>query len=119
MQYVLYTNQLEPITILELGYLDDFIKHNIMLRLPVVDDLTMSTAMQTPDVPPYATIRTVNIRVERFRYRNAESIILFTDDEKSALLLRAAFLPGQNKEVQARCRKAFIDGLFKGVMGGL
>lgn len=49
-------------------------------------------------------------------YRDGERPFMWvcsTDDPETALLLRAVFLPGQNREVQRREEAAFLGGLMR------
>lgn len=59
------------------------------------------------------TFRVCTLRLEPI-YRGDEVIHwnAIPDDEQLALLLRAAFLPGQISEVQRREAKAFLQGLL-------
>jgi len=47
-------------------------------------------------------------------------MILFTHNEESALLLKSAFLPGQQAELKLRDRDAFARGVMRALemLGG-
>lgn len=55
----------------------------------------------------------VSIRGERIRRFEHETLMLFTEDEETALLLRAEFLPGQRATLQDKERRAFAKGFLK------
>jgi hypothetical protein len=61
----------------------------------------------------------VTITAERFVYRDIVKLMLFTHDEEDALALRAAFVPGQLKEVYRKAEESFADGFFKGLVKGI
>ena len=98
MRVVLYADDMEPITVIELPRLaESYLKEKGYARLVVplaLPSLTIAQAATT------VTIRTVGIRAERFIRKGQTHLILFTCDEESALLLKCAFLPGQMAEVQ-------------------
>lgn len=109
---VLYTEALEPITVVELpeaAYY--YIERNGYVRIPVTEPLVF----HDPEPHIYKPLRDVRIWAERFVRKGRMHHFLFTDDDENALLLRAAFLPGQRRgmrEREARARaKGFLDAL--------
>ena len=112
MHAVLYTHQLEPITVIDIPmWLWDRLGRGEVIRLAVQEPISFLPA----SAPPPAEIRTrvVSIFGEKFRRREHEALMLFTADEENALLLLAEFLPGQRGEVQNRERSAFAGGFLK------
>lgn len=108
MNAVLYTKDLEPITVVDIPIsLWEMLAAGSRIRLPVRLPLTLEHLRSPP------MMRTVEIFGELFCRRGARSLMLFTNDEESALLLRASFLPGQNREVQSRERQAFVAGIVR------
>lgn len=108
MRTVLYAYDLEPITVIELGLETyKFLEKHRVVQLAV-----------TPVVPVTqgeflnAHCKIVTIHAERFRFRDIETIMLFTYDEESAMLLKASFLPGQLRTVQDSQRAAFAQGFL-------
>ena len=112
MHAVLYTHQLEPITVVDIP---------MFLWDRLAKGETIVLAVQEPFKPtPYtggpidaAPCRRVAIFGERIRRREHETLMLFTADEENALLLRAEFLPGQRGEVRNRERGAFAAGFLR------
>lgn len=49
---------------------------------------------------------------QRLRFRDMESLMLFTHDEETALQLKSAFLPGQLGAVQDLQQNAFAYGFL-------
>lgn len=109
---VLYTFDFEPITILEIH--DDVwncLDHYGIVKLDVpcntvlkpVTEVVSKLALQ---------FKTVTIKAERIRYNHEETLMLFTRDESSALMLQAAFLPGQVGAMQAMQSNAFAYGFL-------
>lgn len=112
MHAVLYTNKLEPITVVDLPmWLWYRLGRGEVIRLAVQEQIGFLPA----NSPPPAEIRTrvVSIFGEKFRRREHEALMLFTADEENALLLQAEFLPGQRGEVRNRERSAFAGGFLK------
>lgn len=109
---VLYTEAMEPITVVELpeaAYY--YIERNGYVRIPVTEPLVS----YDPEPHIYKPLRCVEIWSERFIRKGHEHRFLFTRDDENALLLRAAFLPGQRRgmrEREARARaQGFLDAL--------
>lgn len=67
-------------------------------------------------------INFITIRFERFYRRfddyrpSIRTWFAFTNDPQQALLLKAAFLPGQRWETQEISREAFANGFINGLM---
>ena len=112
MRVVLYTNDFEPITVIELpSFAEEYLRRYGAVRLAVILPLSMYT--RDTDPPNKSGCRTVRIHSERFWRNGAEHTILFTADEESALLLKSAFLPGQQSELNERERNAFARGFLE------
>ena len=110
MREVLYTDDLEPITVLELPpALSRLLDQHDRIRLPALDML--SFAKVTADHMP--TWRTVAIRAEPLRLRGLTKRLLFTADDESALLLRSVFLPGQQRAVNELKDRARGEGMLE------
>ena len=83
-----------------------------MVRLAVMLPMMFSVlAAQQP--PARDSLKTVEIFAERIVRRGREHMMLFTRDEESALLLKCAFLPGQQAGLQKREREAFVRGFLE------
>ena len=110
MRAVLYTHDMEPITVLELKrWAWEFLERTGIVRLHVAEP-PLTTPWSGP--PANGLFRIVTIKAERLRRGNQEHLMLFTSDEESALLLESAFLPGQHRWVQERERVAFAQGFL-------
>lgn len=114
MRVVLYAYDFEPITILELdAWSVARLRETKTVRLICPPNWDVKSIL---DFDPTAPIRAIHfksvlIRAEPLRRMNSrghieETMMLFTDDEESALLLKSVFLPGQHKEVHEREREA-------------
>jgi hypothetical protein len=58
----------------------------------------------------------VEIQVQWIKLPNgAEKMILFTGDEEDAMLMRAAYLPGQMAGIQAETSLAFSRGVMHAI----
>lgn len=112
MRVVLYANDFEPITVLELDVRQmQFIEKHRMINLPVITP-PQTRALSIADRPTLQTIKMVTIYPETFVRNGQKHTMLFTRDEESALLLKCAFLPGQQSGLQERERKAYFDGVL-------
>lgn len=109
---VLYTTDLEPITVLSLS--DSAWRHfveygdysfNVMV-VPRVDYFKMSDEFEYQ-------IKKVFIWAEKFVYRDTKTLMLFTTDDENALLLKASFLAGQRWKLNDERADAFARGFLK------
>lgn len=106
---VLYTHDLEPITVLQL---------TPQARSYLLETGQVALAVREPftwDGREHAMCRTVRITAEVFCRRRQRSLMLFTEDEEAALLLQAAFLPGQQRELNERRDAAFARGFLAAI----
>lgn len=93
---VLYTHDMEPITVLQLSQRAvDYLRTTGMVRIPVMPANYMPRIPTDHLEPIDAYIVTITMDVIRKGYQTYP--ILLTHDEESALLLRSAFLPGQQR----------------------
>jgi len=99
MNVVLYTEDLEPITILDLPlWLLEQMEKQGAVRVAVVRPFQV-TDDAMPDV--FERLPTVTIYCEKFRWRDGKiKTILITPDEELALMLKPDWLPGQRGTIQ-------------------
>ena len=115
MRAVLYTHDMIPITVLDVPpEYHRYLQENRQLILAIRPDFVFTDCEDR--VQGRIAIRTVTITAEWLHRRGERHLMLFTHDEESALLLEAAFLPGQTREVREREQKAFAAGFFKALM---
>lgn len=113
MRAVLYAEDMEPITVIELSELaQHYLKERLFVRVAVMlpPMLSVLAATQKPEIDSHLKI--VNITAEILIRRGNEHMMLFTKDEESAMLLKCAFLPGQSRGLQEREREAFAKGVL-------
>lgn len=116
MKIVIYDHETyEPITVI--GVHISFLREiESGKRAPYLIFATAPELYSKLDVTSCITMRTVRISFERIMKGSRTLLWLAkAEDGETALLLRSAFLPGQNKEVQARERAAFLGGLLAAV----
>ena len=113
MRVVLYADDMEPITVIDMpAPAERYLNEHGMVRLAVMLPQMLSVlAAQHP--PERGSMKIVNIVAERLVRHGCEHMMLFTRDEESALLLKCAFLPGQQAGLQERERKEFVRGFLK------
>lgn len=112
-QTVLFTPDLEPITILELPpAVRTFLERRGRVKL-AVKEMPLTRHLEASPDAPFPAFRTVEIWIELFFYRNARTFMLFTHDDENALLLKAAFLPGQHRQIKEERAGAFAKGFMR------
>lgn len=111
---VLYTEDMEPITVLQLS---EPARQALLDRAYVILPITEPITDLIPrfDDPPTLHLRQVVIYAEKLLRNGKIHHILFTRDEESALLLKAAFLPGQHGALNER----EAQGIAKGFLAAL
>lgn len=110
MKIVIYSSWLEPITVVDLTpQAMRFLRETGTVRLPVYPVLepgyVETSAIQ--DMRMYI----VTLKAEVIRRGAHEGLMVFADDDATALRLKAAFLPGQYSEVQKEQHKQFARGV--------
>lgn len=112
MHAVLYTQQMEPITVVDLPiWIWDRLWRGDMIQLEVREPFNFMAA--TEPLPVTYCPRRVAIFGERLRRREHEALMLFTSDEENALALQAEFLPGQRGTLHDQKRGAFAAGFLR------
>ena len=112
MRVVLYTDDLEPITVLQMSeYAGKLLEERGRVSIPVIEPLRLSDI----DDGAMPLFRQVDIWAEAFVRKGVRHLFLFTRDEEAALLLRSDLLPGQHRMVQEREREAFAKGFMQGL----
>ena len=123
MRFVIYDDEsLEPITVINLpGWTERDIMQRCggFFRLPIMEREWLTPQVHTGKQTEYAPMRTVEIRFERFRRGNQETIMAFTKQADLAMLLNPAWLPGQRFTIDDmdRERDALVR-LLDMVLGG-
>lgn len=115
MNAVLYTNDLEPLTVVHVSqFLWDRLARGEKVQIPVIEPPSLVPCNAPLD--DFQPLRIVRIYGELLHRRGRAHMMLFTPDDENALALRAEFLPGQNGEVQRREKKAFAKGFIEALM---
>lgn len=112
MQAVLYTQRLEPITVVDIPhFLWLRLKKGEVIGLAVPEKFDWTADYREP--PKIDPIPAVRIFAEILVRHGHEHMMLFTDNEEFALQLRADFLPGQRGEVADIKRQARAEGFLR------
>lgn len=112
MNTVIYTDDMEPITVINIdAWTEKFLNEHGSVRLAVMPIFPINYEDKSAGLVQSFNI--VSIRAERFHRKGKTHTFLITEDEETALLLKAAFLPGQNREVQQRERDAMAKGFLQ------
>lgn len=123
MNVVIYTDDLEPITIIDLPI--DFCRMGYERRfVRVAVPMPISVMLETDPLPLEDHI--VTLKFDKLKKRNKqgqviESWIITTDDEVLALKLKPAWLPGQRSEINdyERTIESLSSALFSTFRGFL
>lgn len=108
---VLYTEDFEPITVLELSsWAREYIEDRGSVVLQVMEPVMFRVSYEPID---QIVCRQVRIWGEKFVRYGRQTLMLFTADDENALLLKAAFLPGQRRELQDEKARSFAQGFLK------
>jgi len=112
MRAVLYSSiDLEPITVLRL---EPFAVKNLVennrVTLPVFESINVAPYASTS--PKEVNFTTVEIVAEHLLMYGKKTMILFTADEESALLLKSVFLAGQQKELKNIRAETYHGGML-------
>lgn len=113
MYVTVYTRDLEPITVVWLApWAERLLTENGDIRLAAYP-----TTQFRPDPDPIPRYENwvVDLRGEQLRLGGARTWILIASDEKLALLLKSAFLPGQKRELHERESEARASGKAQGI----
>jgi hypothetical protein len=110
MRTVIYTNDLEPITVVDLSaFAVRHLEKCRTVRLFVMNPVVFYEDSDAISIP---SGKTVTLYAERFVRNGTSNWLMFTNDEESALLLKCAFLAGQQSELNNRERDAFAEGFL-------
>ena len=102
MNVVLYTNDFEPITVLDLPqWLLEQLERQGAVRVAVLRPVQFGDARNVP-IGSVEGPQVVTIYCERLRWKDGTvKPVLVTNDEELALTLRPEWLPGQRQRVQS------------------
>lgn len=114
MRTVLYTEDFEPITVIELQpWAWDFLREHRSVRLAVFRPVEARANPDAENVPRHdMSSWIVHITADVLVRGKHTTMMLFTRDEKAALLLKSELLPGQHRDVQDREKTAFAKGFL-------
>lgn len=103
MNVVLYTDDFEPITIINLPvWLLDQMEKVGYVRVAVQEPLTNVLAKTPEELGQFLQPKVVNIRCEKMRWKDGTTKpVLITPDEELALMLKPEWLPGQRATVNS------------------
>lgn len=111
MRTVLYTEDMEPITVLEVGrWAMEMIERHGYVSFAV--DEPLNFAVVADDAATFKALKKVTVYGERLIRYGKRHWLLFTRDEENAMLLKAAFLPGQQQLVNEERARQFARGFL-------
>jgi hypothetical protein len=108
MRAVLYAHDMEPITVIELQpWAWQFLREQRSVRLAVQRPMVAWVDSETRNNPQPLDMSAwiVHITAEVLVRGRHTSLMLFTNDEEAALLLKSELLPGQHRDVREREKK--------------
>lgn len=111
MRVVIYAHDFEPITVVELPILAvEHLKRQGRVALAIQVRVDWANLKPGEKISAEAGPRKILLNAERISVAGNDNLIIFTKDEVDALLLKAAFLPGQLPVMQAAEKAAFAEG---------
>ena len=117
MNVVLYTNDFEPITVLDLPqWLLEQLERQGAVRVAVMRPVQMGQLTNQVPVGSVEGPQVVTIYCERLRWKDGTvKPVLVTDDEELALTLKPEWLPGQRQRVQSyqKAIRGLTDSLVR------
>lgn len=112
MREVLFTRDLEPITVIDFKpYFYEFLAQNGEVRVPVYRPVS-SWAGRDGSAFKSPMLTTVTIVAHGFYYLGETRFLFITADEASAMLLKSVFLPGQRQELNDVKNEMFLKGFY-------
>jgi hypothetical protein len=116
MRAVLYTHDLEPITVIDLKpWAHEFLVSHGSVRVavhrPAAAMLSHANALPGEQMSAWF----VEITAELIRRGRYESLMLFTHNEEAALLLKSELLPGQIRDSREAQKEAFAKGFMHAI----
>lgn len=117
MKVVLYTHDLEPITVINLtGWMQEYVQTRSWFSVQVIPPIDYRK--YSHDTEESVELRKVDIEVvPLYMSGGRKSFMLLTRDEEDAMLLESAFLPGQRKAVLDERSMAYSEGFMRALMG--
>ena len=120
MNVVLYTDDMLPITVLDLSRAQlDFLERAGTMRLAVVRPLPSPYVVR--ELSEEVSVDTVDLWIEPLYRNGRRHWLLFTGEkfEENALLLPSKYLPGQRHQLERDRREAFGRGILAALTGML
>lgn len=116
MRAVLYTHDLEPITVIDLKpWAHEFLLSQGSVRMgvhrPMAAMLSQAGASPRDEIDAWF----VEITAEVIRRGRYQSLMLFTRNEEAALLLKSELLPGQIRDSREAQRECFAKGFIHAI----
>ena len=114
MRHVIYALDMEPITVVDLPeWSVEYMDTHRCLRLGVSSPPIQTLQNGGPVDWRELTYHVVNLTAVPLRMPNGSTrMLLLTSDDESALLLKCAFLPGQQAGLREREREAYARGVL-------
>lgn len=115
-QAVIFSYDMEPIVTIDMKqWFWDYLYTHGQVRFNVTPPLSI-TNFQNCDEQTAYTYFTVNVNAIPFNIRGSRGLLLVTEDDTEALLMKASWLPGQIKELNEERRKAFAMGFVRALL---
>jgi hypothetical protein len=117
MRVVLFAEDMEPITVLDLPPVaETHLERYGRVLVPVLQPIGLTPPTEGPTKKDH---RVVEIYSEKFQRNGVRHMMLFTRDEEAAMLLRSALLPGQRRDAQDAARAQFARGFLAGLRAAM
>lgn len=121
MNVVLYTEDMLPITVLDLSHGQlEFLKETGRMRIPVMRALTQVAPTSVPELA-WGPVDVVDVWIEPLWRNGRRHWLMFTgyQFEELALEMPSTYLPGQRKQLNEDRKEAFARGILAALTGML
>lgn len=116
MRVVLYTHDLDPITVIDLKpWAHEFLVSQGSVRMAVLRPAAAMLCHANASPSDQMNAWFVEITAEVIRRGRQESMMLFTHNEEAALLLKSELLPGQIRDSREVQKQAFAKGFMHAI----
>ena len=115
-QAVIYSYDMEPIVTIDMKpWFWDYLHVHGQVKFSVSPPLSASFVYAVESFSSYSNF-VVDVSAIPFKIRGSRGLLLVTEDDVEALLMKSSWLPGQVKELNEERRNAFALGFVKALL---
>lgn len=116
-QAIIFSYDMEPIVTIDMkSWFWDYLYTHGQVRFNVTPPLMLSDFNNWGESPATRDYFIVKVNAVPFNIRGSCGLLLVTDDDTEALLMKSSWLPGQVKELNEERRNAFAMGFVRALI---